>query len=112
MELNGLRGFWLYHLGRAELIKLLNMVGQYDEAEQVLRDAVAELTVYLGKDHCYVKYACVDVAEQLISRKKYTEAESLLLAAQQVVLSNPLVPASEKRRTASLFAVCCGRAGT
>jgi tetratricopeptide (TPR) repeat protein len=82
-----------------QLVRLLSQAGRYDQAEEVLRTAAAKYEERLGDDHVVTNYARVDLAEFLIPIKKYAEAEALLQNAQEALLAEPRLPASERERT-------------
>ena len=95
------------HYGRSQLVRLLCDAGRHGEAEEVLQKAIMDYVERLGDDHVVTDYVRTDLAELLIEIKNYARAEVLLERVQSVLLSDPVVPASERQRVIRLLVTLC-----
>jgi len=82
---------------------LLREGGQSQEAESVLRTALADMKGKFGDNHVITHYARADLAELLVELKKYAEAETLLQQAEKGLLSEAKIPARQRQRIVRLL---------
>jgi serine/threonine protein kinase len=81
------------------LIECLKEKGDLDSVEQVLRENLTKHQAALPKGHPEIAAAQVSLARFLTDRKRYTEADALLLAAYESLRGHPQnASASLKRR--------------